>query len=179
MAKVTDNILLSGVHGTFAKQVVFRRYFGQLILSKKPVFINRVLSPAQQAVRARFRDAIIYGKSVLANPNVLALYQAVVKSGQSAYNLAVADAFHAPEITRVDIHSGDTICIRATDVIKVKMVSVLIYNTNRQLLETGNAIQDVDGNEWTYTIRIPVAGSKLEIRVYDLPGNVTIKELVL
>lgn len=187
MAKATDNVILQGTHGTFAKQVVIRQRFGQSILSKRPTHVKGNPTPAQQVVRERFQTATLYAKSVMANPDLLAQYRAVAKNGQSAYNLALADAFRAPEIREIDTlnytgKTGSTIRIRAIDDFRVRAVVVSVYSADNQLLETGNAVQQNIGLDWIYTAtqeHAPTTGAKIKVQASDLPGNVTLKEQVL
>ncbi|PSL43010.1 hypothetical protein CLV51_1094 [Chitinophaga niastensis] len=73
MAHSTDNVILQGAHGTFAKQLVFRQRFGQSILCKRPKKSNLSPTDAQLSVRARFLAASVYAKSVRANPELLVL----------------------------------------------------------------------------------------------------------
>ncbi|MCW3465175.1 hypothetical protein [Chitinophaga nivalis] len=187
MAYSNDNVIIQGAHGTFAKQLVFRQRFGQSVLCKRPRKTNRPPSDAQQAVRERFLTASIYAKSVMANPDLLTMYQAAAKNGLSAYNLALADAFRAPEIKELDVSPytgliGSTIRIRAIDDFKVNAVQVSIFSAANELLEEGAAAMSNNGLDWIYTAtkenQTP-GGCTVKVKASDLPGNITLKEQVI
>ncbi|MDR2285937.1 MAG: right-handed parallel beta-helix repeat-containing protein [Prevotellaceae bacterium] len=52
-----------------------------------------------------FRERQIYGKSIVTDPQLKELYEAEAKKkkGVTAYNIAVADYFNAPDIEDVDL----------------------------------------------------------------------------
>lgn len=187
MAHSTDNVILQGAHGTFAKQLVFRQRFGQSILCKRPKKSNIPPTAAQIAIRERFQAATVYAKSVKANPDLLAMYQAAAKDGLTAYNIALADFFRAPDIRELDVSAytgaiGNTIRVRAIDDFKVKAVQVSIFSTTNELLEEGAAIIATNGLDWIYTTtkeNSTPAGCKIKVQASDLPGNATIKEQVI
>ncbi|MBV8252339.1 MAG: hypothetical protein JO154_07000 [Chitinophaga sp.] len=187
MAYSTDNVVIQGAHGTFAKQLVFRQRYGQSLLCKRPKKSNRPLSDAQLLVRQKFQTASVYAKSVMANPDLLALYQLVAKNGRTAYNVAMADAFRAPEIRELDASAytgvvGSRIRVRAFDDFKVKAVQVSIFSAANALLEQGAAVMSDNGMDWMYTAtkeNQALKGSKIKAQASDLPGNVTEKEQIL
>jgi hypothetical protein len=63
---------------------------------QKPRF-QKTRRPAQEQHRLRFQRAVIYGRSVMADPEKRTDYSAAADAGQSAYNVAVAD-FSVPLI---------------------------------------------------------------------------------
>jgi hypothetical protein len=103
MAHSNDNVILQGAHGTFAKRLVFRQRFGQSILCKRPKKSHIPPTTAQSAIRERFLAATVHAKSV---PDLLAMYRAVAKEGLSAYNVALADFFCAPDIRELDVSAS-------------------------------------------------------------------------
>ena len=187
MAHSTDNVILQGAHGTFARQLVFRQRFGQSILCKRPKKSNVPPTDAQVAIRERFQAATVYAKSVKANPDLLAMYQAAAKDGLTAYNIALADFFRAPDIRELDVSTytgavGNTIRVRAIDDFKVKAVQVSIFSATNELLEEGAAVVGANGLDWIYTATKENGtpkGSKIKVQASDMPGNATIKEQVI
>lgn len=138
-------------------------------------------------MRSRFQEAVIYGKSVLADPTTKALYEEKTAPGKSAYNVAVADYFNAPNIKEVDLSNytgeeGSTIRIKATDDFEVADVQVKIANADGTLVEVGNAVLQSDGLFWLYTatkLNESLQGDKITVTVSDIPGNNTIEEKTL
>ena len=133
MAEVFDNIVLSGLRGSLGGKLVLRRgRRGQTIVSNMPVFApNREFSAAQKEHQQAFREATAYAKSARRENVYLARAE---KTGQTPYNVAVADWFNKPQITALDVsgwngQAGQPIRIRTTDDIHVTQVSVVISDT--------------------------------------------------
>ena len=105
MAKVFDNIVLSGLTGSLGDQLVLRRgRRGQTIVSKKPVFApDREFSAAQKEHQQAFREAAAYAKAA---KNEHVYLEKAEKTGQAPYNLAVQDWFNKPQITALDVTGG-------------------------------------------------------------------------
>ena len=69
---------------------------------------------------------------------------------------------------------GSTISIRAIDDFRVTGVRVQIFTAGGALLEQGNAVQQNNGIDWTYTAtqaNSPLTGSKISAIASDVPGN--------
>jgi len=134
-------------------------------------------------VHEKFQQATIYGKSVLTNAATKAAYEVKAEPGQSAYNVAVADFFHAPDIEEVDTTTytglvGSTIRVRATDDFKVAKVHVVIANTDGTLVEEADAVLQTNGIDWLFTAKkanASLAGDKITVTAYDNPHNSTVK----
>ena len=78
--------------------------------------------------------------------------------------------------------SGGRITVRAVDDFRVTAVQVEIYAVNGTLLEKGNAEQQVNGIDWTYTatqVNNLLTGSKIKAIATDVPGNEGTLELTL
>jgi hypothetical protein len=97
--------------------------------------------------------------------------------------VAVADFFHAPDISVIDVsgysgHAGDVIRIEVTDDFAVRTVKVVISNVDGSLVEEGYAVQEAIGYEWTYTATADndsLKGDRIEIFASDMPGNISEK----
>src|SRR5262245_29022095 len=137
MAKVKLNPILKNAHGHVA-DIVFRQFPTRTVMSSRPDKVNQPNTPAQQAVKERFRLAAIYGKAVSADAATKAPYGAKSKeTGVPAFALMVADFMHAPVIDEVDLSTytgtgGDVIRIRASDDFEVKGVRVQIREPEGQ-----------------------------------------------
>jgi hypothetical protein len=84
----------------------------------------------------------------------------------NAYNVALRDWFHAPEIHRLGRY-GAAVRIWATDDTQVTGVQVFVMDENGNVLEQGEAVQG-RGDWWEY---IPSAAGKIVVEARDLPGN--------
>ena len=96
-----------------------RRADEKIFVSRHPGEQEAVPTQAQASVREKFQQAAIYGRSVVSNPETKAEYAAAAKPGQSAYNVAVADFFRAPDIEEVYLSAysgqvGDLLNIKSS-----------------------------------------------------------------
>src|SRR5947207_1201196 len=120
MASVKLNPVLEGVHGKIG-DLVFKQVQGKTVVARKPDHVTQPNTPAQVAVKERFRLAAFYGKTAMADPAAKALYVDKAKhKGVPVFALAVADFIHAPAVDEVDLsayagQTGDLIRIRASD----------------------------------------------------------------
>ncbi len=186
MGESKNNLATEGLSGQVGN-LVFRRRKGdgKVFVSVHPSARQGVPSEAQQQVNSRFQEAVIYGKSVIADPDKKALYGEKAAVGQSAYNVAVADYFSAPDIKEVDLsaytgQAGSTIKIKAIDDFKVAHVHVKIAGVDGTLVEEGEAMLQADGLNWLYAVtqeNANPAGDKITVSVWDLPNNSTMKEV--
>jgi hypothetical protein len=78
--------------------------------------------------------------------------------------------------------SGSPVTVRAVDDFRVTAVRVEIYAASGTLLEKGNAEQQKNGIDWTYTatqVNNPLTGSRVKAIATDVPGNEGTLELTL
>lgn len=176
MAKVTQNIIVQGLSGSLGQQLVLRRSpSGRTIVSAKPSFAaRRKFTDAQQAQQAAFREAAAYATVARSQPVYV---QKAQGSGMSAYNLALADWFHGPQILDVDLshwsgQAGQLIRVRAVDDVQVQQVTVAILDGAGATLEAGQAVAAPGGMWWEYTTTVvALDGAKVQVSAQDLPGN--------
>ncbi len=176
MAKVRNNIVIHGLSGTIGDQLVIRQdKAGRTIVAAAPGDDpNRTFTPAQQEQHEKFREAASYAKGAKNDP----LYVEKAKgTPQIPQNVAMADWFHAPEITEVDASNwhgaaGQPIRVRAEDDVQVTQVNVVITDAAGIVLEQGAAVQAGD-NWWTYTTTATAAdGARIVASARDLPGHI-------
>jgi hypothetical protein len=187
MAKSKDNIVTKGFSGTIDRTLTFRQRAGKTIVGKLRRASSVAATDKMLAVRAKFKSSVAYAKKAIKNLVTKALYQAGIKVGQSAYNVAVADAFNPPKVESIQATGyhgavGDTITVQATDDFKVATVSVSVQNAAGNLVEQGNAVMQVNELDWLYTItqaNAALAGSKITATATDLPGNSASLEVTL
>ena len=125
----TEKVLILATNKNFATDglggqvgnFVFRRRRAdeKIFVSRHPGEQEAVPTQAQASVREKFQQAAIYGRSVVSNPETKAEYAAAAKPGQSAYNVAVADFFRAPDIEEVYLSAysgqvGDLLNIKSS-----------------------------------------------------------------
>ena len=94
MAKVTLQPPFKSFRGRLG-DLVFRVYpNGKTIVSKYPDMPNVTWSPAQEAHRRRFKRAIAYAKSAMADPDVRAVYEKrAAEKDDRPFQMAVSDYF--------------------------------------------------------------------------------------
>ena len=180
MAKVKLNPILEQIRGQVG-DLVFKRYGDEVVITRKPDMSNIVPSPAQLAHRERFRQATVYGKLVLADPDAKAFYeQAADAKGTPVLALTVADFFNAPSVDEIDLSSyhgqaGDPISVLAHDDFQVQQVQVEMSNGAGNTLESGLAVQTPPASgRWLYTASSEVAPGetvRIAVTAVDRPGG--------
>ena len=97
MAKVTLNKNIKAMWGRLGRmsRLVFRRsHTGETYLSVTPDMSHVKWSPAQQAHRQRFKEAVAYARSAMADERVRTRYeQESGIKGKRHFDLAVSDYF--------------------------------------------------------------------------------------
>jgi hypothetical protein len=161
--------------------VVYKTQSGKNLLARKPVINNNGLNISMQE---EIRQAVTYAEYACDQP----LYQGrSVGTGNTAYNLALADYLGKPQVLDIDIRGwtgeiGQSILIKATDNFWVLSLCLVIRDGNT-ILEEGEAGQSTqDGLLWKYTTRTPIVrkpGIYLDAYAHDLPGNAGEYHLVL
>lgn len=181
MAKVKKNVVMKGLSGTLADQVVVKQdKAGRTIIAVKPTFReDRVFSEAQQEQIEAFKEATQYAKVAAKTEAVYA--EKAEDTPRSGYNVAIADWFHEPEVDEIDLSGwtgqvGESIRIKALDDVKVERVTVMIVDEADVLIEQGTAAQEAgqeDGLWWVYTTTQAASGQPKVIAIaQDLPGNI-------
>jgi hypothetical protein len=179
MAKVKLSSALIRARGKMGN-VVFRKYHDEVIMAQVPDMSGVTPSAAQVAHRERFKLAVLYGHTVLADPAKKAIYEATAKAkGIPVFALTVAHFLRAPLVDQIDLSTytgkaGESIRITASDDFAVAGVEVTIHDTGGAVLEQGAATA-ADG-VWNYvtTTNLP-AGQQVSIEVTatDRPGHKT------
>jgi spore germination protein GerM len=184
MVKSNNNVVTFGLSGKTGDLLIFRQKDGKTIVAKIPQTKNDP-SDKQLVQRRQFQKAVLYAKAAVAGGETAALYEAKAKQKKrNPFHVAVADFMKAPDITHIDLtgyagQAGDVILIEVSDDFAVKRVSVSITNADGTLVETGDAIQDAIGYQWTYTATQTndnLDGDRIVIRASDTAGNITDNE---
>ena len=96
MAKIQfSNPLIQSVSGKMGNIVFRRSQRGGYYVAKAPDLSHVKPSEAQLAQRQRFKEATLYAKAALADPQVAEHYRQAALSlpGKTPYNLALSDYF--------------------------------------------------------------------------------------
>jgi len=181
MAKVRLNPILEQIRGQVG-DLVFKRYGEEVVISRKPDLSGVEPSEAQLAARERFRQAALYGKMVMADPETKTIYEEAAKAkGKPVFSLTVADFFNAPSVDEADLSgysgaAGDEILIRASDDFEVMGVSVQITDAGGGEIEHGEAVETpADSGRWVYaaTANVPTGTTvRIAVTALDRPGGV-------
>ena len=133
---------------------------------KKRALLKR--SAAQNAHNEHFRDGVFYAKQAA---RLLPVYQerADATPTWTAYNHAMYDWFHPPQIGCVAQEDG-CILVEATDDVLVTRVKVTIFDGEGRKLEAGEAVRK-EGDWWEFVS--PAVGKTVIAEARDLPGNIT------
>ena len=167
--------------------LIYRTVRGKVVAARKPDMSNVVYTESQIAHRKRFKQATVYGKSVMANEEVRPLYEAAAKEKNiPVFAITIADFFNAPEIHNVDVtnyhgSAGDKISILASDDFGVASVHVTLKDGMGNPIESGEAIESVQGSgQWIYTVTT-TSGSTVTAQVVamDRPGGTAVKTVNL
>jgi hypothetical protein len=182
MTKVYLQPGLRGLSGGMGDWV-YKIRKGKTVLGMKAMK-NAEPSLTQLARQERFKEAVLFAKSVLANPDLRAFYEPIAAEREiSVYALAIADFLKQPSFKPLDLEKykgnvGDLIVIRANDNIGLAEVQLTINSQTGTLIETGNAVEEgVRSGKWIYTATAQVAlGSDvfLKVKGVDHAGNETV-----
>ena len=172
MAKVTFNQLIELLRGGIGGLVFRKRPDGTIIVSGAPRSNKRKTSQKQKDHRKGFGQKARYARSLAHQYPIYAeMARTEVARGKwkSAYNFALSDCYHPPEIHCVERREG---CIRveATDNILVARVSVTVLNEENKVIETGDAVRQ-EGDWWEFISY--TEGKTIKAQAWDLARNVT------
>lgn len=179
MAESKNNIVTFGLSGLVGDLLVFTNRGGKTIVSRKPEKSSVPPSPQQISVRERFKEAVQFARSILSIPAAKAMYEEMTKPGQSAFNLAMADVWKAPQIFDVVVtqytgQPGSKVTVDTLDRYKVVSVEVTILTPQDELVEKGMAVMQENGRDWVYTATVVnnnLDGTIVRALAKDRPGN--------
>jgi hypothetical protein len=150
---------------------------GKTILASKPMFDDARIYSETKTHQAAIREATTYANFAETQKT----YSNKAKGkGVTAYYIALADWFCAPEVLEINVDSwtgkiGQTIHVKARDNVRVARVSVVIRDTEENVLEMGEAVQSEAGSAWwNYTTKSLVKMAPfpiVEATAQDLAGN--------
>jgi hypothetical protein len=181
MAHSNNSIITGKLTGSIGNELVFRNWEGKTIVAKAPKKRSGAPTLAQAETQEKSFMASRYAKAISSNadPALAAAYTAALRPRQHLYARAVEDFMSSPVVKQIDIRNyngtaGSTVLIRAIDDFRVVSVKVEIYDASGSLQESGNAVQNTNGLDWTFTALLDnslPAGSKIKAIARDIPGN--------
>ena len=184
MARVSLNPALASFLGELG-DMVFKMRYGKVYASRKPGYTPHPFTNAQKSAQMRFRQATVYAKRVMADPDERARYELAAKEKQMpVQNVIVADFLNAPSVDQIDLRgydgrAGGTIRICASDDFDVTGVSISISLNEGEAIEHGAAVlSSMNWGRWVYTSTTSIpAGThvRVEATATDGPGNTGMK----
>ncbi|SFW84428.1 hypothetical protein [Chitinophaga sancti] len=178
MAIIQDAALFHLVRGTLGGEVTIYERNGQIIMAKKRGPSKQKPTQKQLEARYKMRVAAAYAKVIIQDPELKAYYKSLAGPGQNAYNMAVKDAYHSPEIQNIRLEAEEVV-VTVKDEFRVAEVQVRVVDTEGVLLERGRAILGRNGIDWYYKAAALPRGARLIVVAVDLPGNESTKELLI
>jgi len=188
MAVSKRNVLTKGLSGMLSSLIVFRQKGTKTVVAAAPIKGKKGnASPAQLKVRDQFKLASVYAKAAVKDPALKKVYEEKATPDQSAYNIAFADFYKAPNIVSLGFEkytglAGQLISPSVDDLLPAKSVQVRIEKADGTLVEQGAAVMRDDKLHWDYTTtqaNTPAGGSKLIVTATDNPGNIAVKQMVI
>jgi hypothetical protein len=178
MALVKGSMLLQFVRGSLGDEFTIYERNDQVILAKKRGRSKKKPTQKQLQAREKMKIAAAYAKVILEDPEVKAYYKSKAGPGQNAYNMAVKDAYNAPEVQRIQLEDT-TVVVTAKDEFRVAEVEIRVLDADDIQQERGKAIPGRNGVDWYYKATQLPKGGRIIVVAVDLPGNETVKELLL
>jgi len=189
MAHADNSIITGKFKGSLGKQLVFREWEGKTVVAKSPRRRSGDPTPSQAETQEKFFIASRYAKAITTavDQTLAQAYAIALRPRQNVYSRAMADFLSPPAVHLIDTRNytgavGGLISTRAIDDFRVTKVRVEIYAASGTLLEAGNAEQNINGIDWTYTatqVNPALAGSKIKAIATDVPGNEGMLEVTL
>jgi hypothetical protein len=189
MANSNNSVITGKLRGALGKELVFREWEGKTVVAKAPKSREGDPTPAQAQIQERFLLASRYAKSIVKGEDqgIRDAYTEALRPRQNLYSRALEDFMSPPDVRSIGTRnytgaSGSRITVRAVDDFRVTGVHVEIHAANGTLLEEGNAEQNANGIDWTYTAKQAnnlLTGSKIKAIASDVPGNEGTLEVTL
>jgi len=178
MAIVVNNLLLESLRGTIGRQLTVYERNGQVIAAKKRTPTKKKPTQKQLDARKRMANAVYMAQAMMEDPEIREMYAAMAGPGQNAFNIAVRDAYHAPEVQQVKVEK-DTVVVTAKNEFRVAQVKVTVVDSQGEITASGKAELGRNGVDWYYKVDQLPPGSRVIANVRDLPGNETLKECLV
>jgi len=178
MAILKDSILFNHVSGSLGDEITIYRRNNQVIVAKKRRRSTQKPTKKQLAARKRMEMAAAIARELIADPELKAYYKSKAGPGQNAFNMALQDAYHSPEIQHIKVEES-TVVVTAKNQFRVAEVEVRVLDAAGVILEKGKAALGRNGVDWYYQFENLEEADRIVVVAVDIPGNETIKDLLL
>ena len=176
MTRVTLNGTVKGLRGKIGNLIFRQLPDGTTVMSqgqskmnsRQKRRANEKRSERQKEHNNRFQEATFYARPAAKTEPLYAELAAVTPTW-TAYNHALHDWFHAPQIGCLAQEDG-YILVAASDDVLVTRVQIKILDDEGRVLEAGEAVHK-EGDWWEFVS--PAVGTTVIAEARDLPGNVT------
>jgi hypothetical protein len=183
MAIVRNNSVTQGFSGMLGNLIVFRQCGEKTIVASRPRPVRKQ-SALQQENRRRFRDAALFAKFAMRDPQQKAYYWEKARKLRlpNAYTAAITDYMRKPAVSKVDTsrfhgHAGDRVVITAgKKAFPLASVEVTIANAHGIPIANSMALpKNLRKNEWTLRMPVPIAEKETQfiVTAKDHAGNVS------
>ena len=184
MAQATLNPVLLRLRGKVG-DLIFKNVNGKTVVACKAAMPAYPETEPQRATRHNFRNGILYGKMVMADPVAHSVYaEAAKRRGEPIYSVMIGDFMNAPVVDQIDLSRyngqvGSEIAVRASDDFGVTEVEVRILASSGEEIEKGFAIESVPNSGlWVYaaTVGVPTGSPvHVEATAKDRPGHTGVR----
>ena len=178
MALLRDSLLFNYVSGSLGDEITIYRRNNQVIVAKKRRKSTKKPTKKQLAQRKMMQLAAAKARQLIKDPELKAYYQSKAGPGQNAFNMALQDAYHSPEIQHIKLEEA-TVVVTAKDKFRVAEVEVRVLDSAGVILEKGNAVLSRNGIDWYYKIANLAEAERIVAVAVDIPGNETVADLLL
>ncbi len=86
---IAKDIIGKSLQGTLGKQLVFKQYGDKTVVTAYPDMSNIIPSDLQKEKRNKFKEAVVFAKSVTKDPHLKVVYAAEAKPKQTVYHCAL------------------------------------------------------------------------------------------
>lgn len=93
MARVSKKSILAGLQGSIGKELVFKQYRKQTVVSKYPDMSKVKATESQKRQRDLMKKANAYASMVKHNPKLSAKYRKKLQPGESVFHKAKKEFF--------------------------------------------------------------------------------------
>ena len=186
----TKGIATKGYRGMIGGTLVFKKWGENTVVAAAPERGSKAPSMNQLAHQNRFRLASFYAKRTMFDAALLAEYRTagLIKGIANVRNVMMADYFSSPEILECKMVESDPLQpgpkllrILAIAYVRVTAVTVSVTDPGGMLLESGNALLNVDTQNSMYEFQNDAnlfPGVSFQITATGLTGNVTSQSFV-
>ena len=179
MSKTTESKLTKSYSGIFGNQVLLKNRRGKSVMTIPPQKTPKPLTEKMDKWRKYFKQAAVYAKDSMQDPEKLAAYTAKARNGMAPHVVALTDYLCPPYVDEVDVsgyrgNPGDKICVAAYDDFRIVSVGVQIADPAGNVLEEGDCVYNISSGRYDFTVTVAVPklrGVTITATAHDLPAH--------